>query len=86
MRTILCAGAILCAPFILTGCGAAKAQTAGVGAAGRYTIIHSPHSARYTQLLDTATGRSWTLVQRPDGAGTSFAWEDTPKATAAAAP
>jgi hypothetical protein len=30
--------------------------------AGRYTIIHSPLLERDTMLLDTATGRTWQLV------------------------
>lgn len=30
--------------------------------AGRWTIIHSPQVERDTMLLDTATGRTWQLV------------------------
>ena len=30
---------------------------------GRFTIVHSPHVQRDTVLLDTATGKTWQLVE-----------------------
>lgn len=66
---------------------AAQAQQVPVG---RYTIIHSPHIQRDTVLLDTATGRTWGLVEdterdhavfwtvmgRDDNADEMAAWAD----------
>jgi hypothetical protein len=40
------------------------------GGAGRYQIIHSPQTERDTILLDTATGRSWQLVE----AAGAYSW------------
>ena len=42
---------------------------------GRYTIIHSPEVERDTMLLDTATGRTWQLVQVGSGDNGALAWE-----------
>ena len=40
----------------------AISQSDAAGAVGRYVIVHSPHVERDTVLLDTATGKSWTMV------------------------
>lgn len=81
MRVIVGLGLLGLSAMALQGCGRAEAQAQPL-ANQRYVIVNSPHAQRYTQLLDTATGRTWTLVQRADGAETSFAWEDTPRVSA----
>lgn len=43
-----------------------SAQSKDPGTVGRYTITHSPNE-RGTQLLDTATGRTWQLVEDQGG-------------------
>lgn len=74
MRTTI----LLCA-LALTGCdqltGSAKTQPRE--RVGRWSIIHSPHMARDTMLLDTATGNTWQLVklgsdEKKSGVGWQF--------------
>jgi hypothetical protein len=43
--------------------------------AGRYTIIHSPQVERDTMLLDTATGRTWQLVNNGTDQQEVLAWQ-----------
>lgn len=61
----------------------AIAQAGPVGAPGRYVIVHSPHVQRDTVLLDTATGKTWVLVQDGSLEGDPVYWspmarEDNP--------
>ena len=57
----------------LQGCGKAEAQQASAPANQRYVIVHSPHLQRDTQMLDTATGRTWLLVEDADK---NLVWEE----------
>jgi hypothetical protein len=52
----------------------AAAQTASVhvGQPGRYQIVHSPHIQKNTMLLDTETGRTWSLGVDKDE---NYTWE-----------
>lgn len=52
--------AVCCITLVLAGCDRGKAEQADIN---RYTIVHSPHIERDTQLLDTATGDTWVFVQ-----------------------
>jgi hypothetical protein len=79
MRPIIVLGLLALVACGTSSCTNANAQAQAALASQRYVIVHSPHAQRYTQLLDTATGRTWTLVNRGEGSPTSFAWEDTPK-------
>jgi hypothetical protein len=50
------------------------AQAGPVGAPGRYVIVHSPHIQSDTVLLDTATGKTWQLVQNSNREGEPLSW------------
>ena len=45
----------------------------------RFVIVHSPHVERDTVLLDTVTGRAWTLVSYTDLEGDPMVWELMPQ-------
>lgn len=53
---------------------ALKAQAGPVGGSGRFVIVHSPHVQRDTILLDTMTGKTWTLVSITSRGGAEL-WE-----------
>jgi hypothetical protein len=61
-------------PRSSTGEGA-EAELAGESTVARFTIVHSPHVERDTILLDTLTGRTWTLVNVTDLTDEPAAWE-----------
>jgi hypothetical protein len=46
---------------------------------GRYQIIVSPHVAKHTFMIDTATGRVWQLVQFNDLKGEPNGWQLMPR-------
>jgi hypothetical protein len=48
-------------------------------AVGRYAIVHSPHVQRDTQLLDTATGKTWQLVRLGKDEDAGVGWQSVNK-------
>jgi len=67
MRNVM----LVCAAGLaLAGCG--QTEPAKPSPTGRFTIVHSPHLERDTQLLDTWTGQTWVLTETKEG---GLSWE-----------
>jgi hypothetical protein len=66
-------GLFLCIICILPSLAACKWSASD--SEGRYQIVYSPHAARDTFLLDTATGRVWQLTAFSDLEGQPAAWD-----------
>lgn len=52
----------LAALALLSACDEPKPDAPEPSDVGRWVIVHSPHIESDTMLLDTATGRTWQLV------------------------
>ena len=59
----------------LSGCGHPQGTTSELTTIGRYVVVHSPHIESDTVLLDTATGRTWTLTELTYVNGEPVVWE-----------
>lgn len=64
-----CCAALLAAPV---SAQVARKAPPSAPPTGRYTIVHSPHVQKDTVLLDTATGKTWILVE--DTSRDAFFW------------
>jgi hypothetical protein len=65
----------------LIGSGAAEESRSDLFSQqpGRYQIVTSPQSAKFTFLIDTATGRIWQLATFTDIKGDPTIWEIMPR-------
>ena len=67
--------AMMFTAFGLSGCGHPQGTTSDLTTIGRYVVVHSPHVESDTVLLDTATGRTWTLTELTYVNGEPVVWE-----------
>ena len=64
--------------FALGRANAALPEAPRPSASNRYAVFFSPHAARDTFLVDTATGRAWQAVDNKDG---QVVWQLMPRDT-----